>query len=169
MTSSIDYIANNAPFAANFTPNSLEKFVGGAKHVIVTCMDHRIDPYTQFGAKYCETHIIRNAGGSAKDALRSLIVSQHYGVRNIAIFRHTRCGMTRVTTQALRDEKKQENPGNEAVAEAVDQIDFLDFLDVDDTVRKDVEFLRQHPLIRADSEITGWTLDLQTGKIHQVL
>ncbi|KAJ7573569.1 carbonic anhydrase [Mycena floridula] len=184
MTSSIDYIAKNAAFAADFKPESLDKFADTIKHVIVTCMDHRIElvcptflyskfnyfsPYAQFGAKYGETLIIRNGGGSAKEALRSLIVAQHYGIRNIAIFHHTGCGMTGVTTKALRDEKKQENPGNKAVADAIDQIDFLEFVDIDDSVKKDVEFLRGHPLIYADSEITGWTHDLQTGKVHQVL
>jgi carbonic anhydrase len=43
---------------------------------IVTCMDARIDPAAAFGVELGDAHVIRNAGASAKDALRSIIISE---------------------------------------------------------------------------------------------
>jgi carbonic anhydrase len=47
------------------------------RHVaIVTCMDARIVPSRQLGLEEGDAHVIRNAGGRARDALRSLVISQ---------------------------------------------------------------------------------------------
>ncbi len=59
----------------------------------VTCMDARIDPAAAFGIDLGDAHIIRNAGGNAKDALRSILISQHLlGTREIILVKHTGCG-----------------------------------------------------------------------------
>jgi carbonic anhydrase len=59
---------------------------------IVTCMDARIIPETAFGVKEGEAHVIRNAGGRAPEALRSLIISQQLlGTQEIALIQHTDC------------------------------------------------------------------------------
>jgi carbonic anhydrase len=39
-------------------------------------MDARIDPAAAFGIELGDAHVIRNAGASAKDAQRSIVVSQ---------------------------------------------------------------------------------------------
>lgn len=39
-------------------------------------MDARIDPAAAYGIDLGDAHVIRNAGGNAKDALRSLVISQ---------------------------------------------------------------------------------------------
>lgn len=42
----------------------------------VTCMDARIDPAQAFGIELGDAHVIRNAGASAKDGLRSIVISE---------------------------------------------------------------------------------------------
>ncbi|MGH8573584.1 MAG: carbonic anhydrase, partial [Gammaproteobacteria bacterium] len=42
---------------------------------ILTCMDARLLPSKLLGLKEGDAHVIRNAGGRARDALRSLIIS----------------------------------------------------------------------------------------------
>ena len=57
-------------------------------------MDARIDPASAFGISLGDAHVIRNAGGNAKDALRSILTSQHLlGTREIVLVKHTGCGM----------------------------------------------------------------------------
>jgi carbonic anhydrase len=43
---------------------------------ILTCMDARLIPSRALGLEEGDAHVIRNAGGRARDALRSLIISQ---------------------------------------------------------------------------------------------
>jgi carbonic anhydrase len=73
-------------------------------NVAVTCMDARIDPAAAFGINLGDAHVIRNAGGNAKDALRSILISEHLlGTREIILVKHTGCGMLTFTnTDALK-------------------------------------------------------------------
>lgn len=57
---------------------------------IVTCMDAWIHEADAFGIELGDAHIIRNAGGSAREALRSLIVSQQVlGTNEVWVVKHT--------------------------------------------------------------------------------
>jgi len=135
--------------------------------LLVTCMDPRIQPYEQLGMKIGEGGIVRNAGGSAEDALNSILVAQHFfGVNHIAILHHTDCGMTKFTTEWLQDKVKKSNPGDD-VAQMVDGIDFHTFTDVEASVKADLKFLADHPLLVKGSKISGWVYDVDTGKLSQ--
>lgn len=61
--------------------------------LVVACMDARLHPTSAVGVGLGDAHIIRNAGGSAKDAIRSLTISQQLlGTEQIVIVKHTgRC------------------------------------------------------------------------------
>ena len=61
------------------------------KVLVVTCMDARIDPARALGLSEGDAHVIRNAGGRASDALRSVIISQQLlGTREIILIHHVR-------------------------------------------------------------------------------
>jgi carbonic anhydrase len=136
--------------------------------------------------KIGEGIMVRNAGGSAyvlhrpilrhgantlflqcrHDAINSIVVAQHaFGVDEIAVFHHTDCGMTKVTTQFLRDTVKKANPGREDVAKTVDGMDFHHITNVEESVHADVKFLAENPLVKKGSKITGWVYDVETGKV----
>ncbi|KAF7367287.1 Carbonic anhydrase [Mycena sanguinolenta] len=133
----------------------------------VTCMDARINPFQQLGISEGEAHIIRNAGGMAKDALRSLIISQRLlGTREIAIYHHTGCGMVTFEGSELKRLVKWANPDNESCAAQVDAMDFLEFTDLEQSVIDDVRFLRESPLLVAGTRITGWIHHLETGEVR---
>lgn len=64
------------------------------KYLVLTCMDARIDPAQAFGIGLGDAHVIRNAGGSAVDGLRSIIISEQLlGTTEIILVKHTGCGM----------------------------------------------------------------------------
>ncbi|KAF8592032.1 carbonate dehydratase [Ramaria rubella] len=133
------------------------------KLIIVTCMDARIDPAASLGIREGEAHIIRNAGGSAREALRSVLISQHLlGTKEIAVFHHTGCGMLTFTSEQFQSQLKQSHPNH---AQEIEAIDFLAFPKLEQSVKDDVDYLKQHPLLADNGNITGWVYEVETGKV----
>jgi len=138
------------------------------KLTIVTCMDARIDPAASLGIHEGDAHIIRNAGGSARDALRSIIISQRLlGTREVAVFHHTDCGMLTFDNDHLRNLIKKADPSPE-IAKEVDAIDFLTFPKLEQSIKEDVKFLEENKLVLGEAKISGWVYEVETGKIKQV-
>ena len=134
---------------------------------IVTCMDARIDPKAAFGIALGDAHVIRNAGGSAKEALRSLVISQQLlGTDEILLIKHTGCGML---TFKNEDAIKivENNLGHDAKEELAG-LDFLPFPDLDQGVRDDVSLLRASKAIPDKVNISGWVYEVETGKVRAV-
>jgi carbonic anhydrase len=130
---------------------------------IVTCMDARIVPSRQLGLEEGDAHVIRNAGGRAQDALRSLIISQQLlGTREVAVIHHTDCGMLTFRNEDLRARLR------DAQGVAADDVDFLPFTDVEQSVRDDVAFLRGSSLILHGIPIRGFVYDVRTGRLSEV-
>ena len=101
----------------------------------------------------------------SKDALRSIVISQRLlGTREIAVFHHTDCGMLTFNTPQLRQIVKDSDPNNEAL-KAVDQIDFLEFPELEQSVKDDVQFLKENPLVLPETPVTGWVYEVGTGKV----
>lgn len=64
-------------------------------------MDTNIMPASALGFKLGDAHLIRNGGGSAREALRSLVVSQQlFGTKAIMIIKHT--GMSNFPRMSLQ-------------------------------------------------------------------
>jgi carbonic anhydrase len=53
-------------------------------------MDARIDPAAAYGIDLGDAHVIRNAGGNAKDAIRSIVISEQLlGTTEVLVIKHT--------------------------------------------------------------------------------
>ncbi|KAG9011744.1 hypothetical protein FRB94_007734 [Tulasnella sp. JGI-2019a] len=140
-------------------------------------MDTRIDPVAQLGYKAGEVHVIRNAGGRAQDALRSLIVSQTFLQTNqIIVYHHTQCGMhtsNEAARKALQEALAQQGPVAPEVTEQINQFEFKPFYasanDLEEglTVMEDVRFLREHPLLLHRDAISGRVHNVDTGAVTQ--
>ena len=70
-----ELVRANEDYAKNFTQGHLP-LQPARKVAVLTCMDARILPSRALGLKEGDAHVIRNAGGRARDALRSLVISQ---------------------------------------------------------------------------------------------
>jgi carbonic anhydrase len=135
----------------------------GRRLAVVTCMDARIVPSRQLGLEEGDAHVIRNAGGRSREALRSLVISQRLlGTNEIAVIHHTDCGMLTFTNPDLHAKVRQDL-GADATG-----IDFLPFADVEESVREDVAFLLSSPLISGETLIRGFVYDVRTGKLSEV-
>ena len=130
---------------------------------ILTCMDARIRPSKVFGLEEGDAHVIRNAGGRARDALRSLVISQRLlNTTEVAVVHHTDCGMLTFTNRDLRA-KVQHDLGRDT-----GEFDFQPFQDLDSSVREDVEFLVGSELLDPKTLIRGFVYDVATGRLREV-
>ncbi|MDB5074902.1 MAG: carbonic anhydrase, partial [Chloroflexi bacterium] len=107
MSAADEFLQANQGYAANFTKGDLPMPPG--RHVaVVACMDARLDPARALGLEEGDAHVIRNAGGRASDAIRSLVISQQLlGTREVVVVHHTDCGMLTFSDDQLRKQVEQ--------------------------------------------------------------
>jgi len=162
MSVSDELLQANAEYARKFERGNLA-MPPARKLAIVTCMDARIVPSRAFGLQEGDAHVIRNAGGRARDALRSLVISQRLlGTKEIAVIHHTDCGMLTFSNRDLHAKVKSD------LGADASEIDFLPFSDLEESVREDVAFLLSNPLIPGDVVIRGFIYDVRTGTLREV-
>ena len=156
----------NESYAAGFTKGDLP-LPPGRKVASLVCMDARIDPAKALGLDEGDAHVIRNAGGRAAEALRSLAISQRLlGTREVVVIHHTDCGMLTFTNDTIRDQIQREL-GSDAASVAAG-LDFQPFSDVEQSVRDDLAVIRSSPLIPAEIPVSGFVYDVRTGKLIPV-
>lgn len=162
MATTDELLAANERYASRFDKGHLP--LPPARRVaIVTCMDARLDPAKALGLSEGDAHVIRNAGGRAHEALRSLVISQRLlGTREVVVIHHTDCGMLTFTDDELRG-KVRADLGADA-----SHIAFLPFRSLDESVRQDVAYLRSSPLIPEDVPVRGFVYDVRTGTVSEV-
>lgn len=162
MTVVHEFLQANEAYAASFRKGDLP--MPPARRVaVLACMDARLDPARILGLEEGDAHVIRNAGGRAADALRSLVVSQQLlGTTTVVILHHTDCGMLTFTDESLHDKIRRE------LQTDADHIAFLPFKNLEQSVRDDIAFLRQSPLIPEHIEIAGFVYDVHSGRLLPV-
>ncbi|CAF3585587.1 unnamed protein product [Rotaria sp. Silwood1] len=134
------FLKANEAYAAQFNKSDLA-LPPARKVAIVTCMDARIDPAKILGLEIGDAHVIRNAG-------ESVLYLQ---------------GMVTFKDANLQEKVKKE------LHSTADHIAFLSIVKLEDSVREDVDFLKNSPLLLKDIPITGWIYDVKTGKLNQIV
>ena len=158
-----ELVRNNESYASGFTKGDLP-MPPGKRTTVVTCMDARLIPTRFLGLEEGDAHVIRNAGGRAQDALRSIVISQRLlGTGEVLVIHHTDCGMLTFKNEDLYA-KVQQDLGADA-----SDIDFLPFPDLEQSVRDDVQFLKDSPLIPDDVSVRGFVYDVKTGQVSEIL
>ncbi|MGI8411058.1 MAG: beta-class carbonic anhydrase [Solirubrobacteraceae bacterium] len=157
-----ELVQANAQYSDRFDKQGLA--MPPARHVaVLTCMDARLVPSRMLGLEEGDAHVIRNAGGRAQDAVRSLVISQRLlGTKEVVVIHHADCGMLSFTSDQLSAKVKEDLGADDG------GIDYLPFSEVTQSVRDDVEYLRKSPLIADDVLITGFVYDEQTGGLTEV-
>jgi carbonic anhydrase len=155
------FLKANERYAASFAKGHLP--MPPSRHVaVVACMDARLDPARVLGLEEGDAHVIRNAGGRAADAIRSLIISQQLlGTREVVVIHHTDCGMLTFTDAQLRQKVRDELGAETDTA-------FLSFSDVDQSVRDDVAAIRESRLLLKGVPVAGFVYDVKTGRLRPV-
>ena len=131
-------------------------------------MDARIDTHRAFGISLGDAHVIRNAGGSAQEALRSLILSQQLlGTKEVLVIKHTDCGMLYFTEDGVHEAGKK-NLGDKA-ADEIKGLEFKVLPNLEQGVKDDIAFLQKSAAIPESVKLSGWVYDVKTGKTTQVV
>jgi carbonic anhydrase len=70
--------------------------------------------------------------------------------------------MLTFTNETIHQQLIQSRPEH---AHEIKAIDFLPFADLEKSVKENVEFLKNHPLLEKETKVTGWIYDVDTGKV----
>jgi carbonic anhydrase len=157
-----ELIRNNEGYASGFSKADLA-VPPAKKTIVLTCMDARLLPSRFLGLEEGDAHVIRNAGGRAQDALRSIVVSQLLlGTNEILVIHHTECGMLTFKNEDLQAKVKQE------LGVDASDTDFLPFPDLEQSVRDDVKLLQDSPLVPDGTSVRGFVYDVKSGRVTEV-
>jgi len=160
-------VSKNKEYVSSFTEGDLA-LPPAKKYAVVTCMDARIDPAAAYGISLGDAHVIRNAGGNAVDALRSLVISEQLlGTNEILLIKHTGCGMLTFKNEDAYA-VVEKNLGVEG-KEALGGLDFQPFPDLEKAVESDVSYLKASKAIPEHVTISGWVYEVETGKVRHVV
>jgi carbonic anhydrase len=157
-----ELLAANARYAERFDKGGLP--AAPARRVaVVTCMDARMLTSRMLGLEEGDAHVIRNAGGRVQDALRSLVISQRMlGTEEVMVIHHAGCGMLGLDNATVRAKVRADLGADDG------GLDYLGFDDLEQSVRDDVAWLRDSPLVGDGVTIRGFIYDEQTGRLHEV-
>lgn len=177
-----EVLAANEKYASNFGDKAKLAMPPARHFAILTCMDARLDPAKFAGLSEGDAHVIRNAGGRASDdAIRSLVISYKLlGTREWFVIHHTNCGMEFFTNEVMRGllansletaaltDKGFQDVGKGPGSSAGEYIEWLTIRDQAQSVRDDVERIRQHPLVPENISVYGYIYDVSSGNLLEV-
>ncbi len=168
MTRISPLLERNEQFARTYTPAALGLPTSGL--IVLTCLDHRIDPAIVLGLRLGDAPVIRNAGGRVSQAViediayLTFLADQIAGGDTptrveIAVIHHTQCGTGLLADPAFL------HRAAEATHLAETTLAASAVADPRQTVASDVERLRTAPLLAGKVTVSGHVYDLATGRV----
>ena len=167
-------LEHNEEFARTYKPVPLG--LPAAQVIVITCLDHRVDPATTLGLKLGDAPVVRNAGGRVTQSIIEEIAYLAYlgrrmsggkvaGDRSIevAVIHHTQCGTGFLVDPTFRREACEATGVDEKTLEA------SAVADPHTTVTVDVERLLTSPLLPPTMSVSGHVYDLNTGRVTTIV
>jgi carbonic anhydrase len=170
MTRMTPLLERNEQFARTYTPAALG--IPARQVVIVTCLDHRVDPAIILGLQLGDAPVIRNAGGRVTQAViddlayLAFLAEQLFGGQGtpdtlfeVAVVHHTQCGTGFLADPGFRRRAAEATGLPEAALEA------SAVADPHTTVRADTERLLTAPSLPPKVSVSGHVYDIATGHV----
>ena len=174
MTRMTPLLERNEQFARTYTPAALA--LPAAQVLIVTCLDHRVDPAIVLGLRLGDAPVIRNAGGRVTPAViddlayLAFLAGELSGGQaasgtlfEVAVVHHTQCGTGFLADPGFRHRAAEATGLPEASLEASSVADPYV------TVKVDVALLLASPQLSPQVSVSGHVYDLATGRVTTVL
>jgi carbonic anhydrase len=173
MTRITPMLGRNEEFARGYAPTPLA--LPTAQTIIVTCLDHRIDPAMILGLQPGDAPVIRNAGGRVTQAViediayLAYLAGQMSGpaapdtLFEVAVIQHTQCGTGFLADPGFRRQAATATGLPEAALEA------SAVPDPHVTVKADVEHLLTSPLLSPKVSVSGHVYDIANGRVTTTL
>jgi carbonic anhydrase len=163
-------LERNDKFARTYTPAPLGP--PARQVVIVTCLDHRVDPAIVLGLQLADAPVIRNAGGRVTQAViddiayLAFLAEQLFGNQladdklfEVAVVHHMQCGTGLLADPGYRHQAAEATGLAEAALEASAVADPYT------TVKADVERLLTSPSLSPKVSVSGHVYDIATGRV----
>ena len=170
MTKMTPVLQRNEQFALTYTPVALG--LPAAQVIIVTCLDHRVDPAAVLGLQLGDAPVIRNAGGRVTQAVIDDLAYLAFlaeqlsggqgaedGLVEVAVIHHTQCGTGLLADPGFRHRAAASTGLSEAALEA------SAVADPNTTVKSDVERLIAAPALPPTVSVSGHVYDIATGRV----
>ncbi|WP_328524496.1 carbonic anhydrase [Kribbella sp. NBC_00359] len=168
MTKLFPLLERNAEFARTYSPAALG--LPAVPVVVVTCLDHRIDPALALGLELGDAPVIRNAGGRVTPAViddiayLAFLAEQLRGgpvetLFEVAVIHHTQCGTAFLADPEFRRRAAEATGLSEVALEA------SAVADPQITVKADVERLLDSPALSPKVSVSGHVYDITTGRV----
>jgi carbonic anhydrase len=170
MTRMTPLLERNEQFARIYTPAPLSP--PARQVVIVTCLDHRVDPAIVLGLQLADAPVIRNAGGRVTQAViddiayLAFLAEQVFGDQladdrlfEVAVIHHTQCGTGLLTDPGYRHQAA------EATGQSAAALEASAVADPYVTVKTDVERLLASPSLSPKVSVSGHVYDIATGHV----
>ncbi|UKZ92819.1 uncharacterized protein TrAFT101_007752 [Trichoderma asperellum] len=111
--------------------------------------------------------MVRNAGGRAVDAIRTISVLQTIGhSKTVIVMHHTDCGMTHFHDANIREALLDFAPQEKETINATKYGEITG--SIEESVKEDVNLISSSPFIRPGTTIVGLKLDIFTGVVTKV-
>jgi carbonic anhydrase len=167
-------LKRNEQFARTYAPAPLG--LPAAQVILITCLDHRVDPAITLGLKLGDAPVLRNAGGRVtQPVVEEIAYLAFLGRRlaggpvdgdksvEVAVIHHTQCGTGLLADPGFRREASEATGADEAALEA------SAVADPHITVAGDVERLLASPLLPPQMSVSGHVYDVETGRVTTVV
>jgi carbonic anhydrase len=167
-------LERNEQFARTYTPAPLA--LPAAQVIVITCLDHRVDPAITLGLKLGDAPVLRNAGGRVtQPVIEEIAYLAFLGQRisggqlpddtrfEVAVIHHTQCGTGFLADPDFRHEASAATGAEEAALEA------SAVADPHATVSADVDRLLASPLLPPGMSVSGHVYDIETGHVTTVV
>ena len=171
-------LAHNRAFVAGgeFARYATDKYPD-KKLAVVSCMDTRLTELlaAALGLKNGDAKIIKVAGAEVAhpfgSVMRSLLIAVcELGVEDIMVVAHTNCGAQHMSGAAMIDSMRRLGVSDERIEFARHcGIDFdrwlAGFGDTEESVRKSVDLILNHPVMPPHVRVAGFVMDSVTGEL----
>jgi carbonic anhydrase len=174
MTRMTPLLQRNERFASTYTPVALG--LPTVQMIIVTCLDHRVDPAIVLGLRLGDAPVIRNTGGRVTStviddvAYLAFLAERLLGgegapdtLFEVAVIQHTQCGAGLLADSSFR-ERAAEATGLAAAA-----LEACAVADPHATVKADVERLLAAPSLSSKVSVSGHVYDIATGRVTTII
>jgi carbonic anhydrase len=149
--------------------------------VILSCMDTRLTELLPraMNFKNGDVKMIKNAGAIVShpfgSVMRSILVAIYeLQAQEVCIIGHHGCGMSTIDPSTMIQKTKQRGVSEDTIdvleRGGVDlEAWLMGFENVEESVRKSVTVVKQHPLMPADVPVHGLVIDPSTGQLDVVI
>ncbi|GAW20480.1 hypothetical protein ANO14919_099860 [Xylariales sp. No.14919] len=141
------------------------------KKMIFSCIDGRVKPEELLGLTDAdEAVVVRTASGSPARNLNDIAAIDNLTtLTELIVIKHTDCGALYMTEEQIRAHIRTHNP--DVDGQVLNNVVVGTTHDIVERTRKDVELIRNSPIIRKELRETasGLLFDITTGKLTKVI